>query len=99
MDDVLHVEAKVFDSGARAGAMSSVRLRRRKPAGLVGEDDTTALLTGAHGAAGELASSARCSAWPGSGPARSPVRRTPGSTSTGDRLRVDGGRGTVTVLD
>ncbi|MCC8246547.1 PEP/pyruvate-binding domain-containing protein [Saccharothrix luteola] len=53
--DVLHVDAKVFDAGARNGSMSSVKLRR-KLAGLVGEDDTTALLTGAHGAAGELES-------------------------------------------
>ncbi|ROP35430.1 PEP/pyruvate-binding domain-containing protein [Saccharothrix texasensis] len=53
--DVLHVEAKVFDAGARAGALSSARLRRTLTK-LVGEDDTTALLTGAHGAAGELAS-------------------------------------------
>ncbi|MEU4767537.1 PEP/pyruvate-binding domain-containing protein [Actinosynnema sp. NPDC023794] len=53
--DVLHVDAKVFDAGARNGSMSSVKLRR-KLAELVGEDDTTALLTGAHGAAGELES-------------------------------------------
>ncbi|TQM77993.1 pyruvate,water dikinase [Saccharothrix saharensis] len=55
VDEVLHVDAKVFDSGARTGSMSSVRLRR-KLVELVGEDDTTALLTGAHGAAGELES-------------------------------------------
>ncbi|PSL57532.1 pyruvate,water dikinase [Saccharothrix carnea] len=53
--DVLHVDAEVFDAGARNGSMSSVKLRRRLVK-LVGEDDTTALLTGAHGAAGELES-------------------------------------------
>ncbi|MER5262568.1 PEP/pyruvate-binding domain-containing protein [Actinosynnema sp. NPDC002837] len=53
--DVLHVDAKVFDAGARNGSMSSAKVRR-KLAALVGEDDTTALLTGAHGAAGELES-------------------------------------------
>ncbi|MCE6997476.1 pyruvate, phosphate dikinase [Saccharothrix sp. S26] len=55
VDEVLHVDAKVFDSGARTGSMSSVKLRRKLVV-LVGEDDTTALLTGAHGAAGELES-------------------------------------------
>jgi pyruvate,water dikinase len=55
VDDVLHVDAKVFDAGARNGSMSSVKLRR-KLVKLVGEDDTTALLTGAHGTAGELES-------------------------------------------
>ncbi|MFD0202847.1 MULTISPECIES: PEP/pyruvate-binding domain-containing protein [Saccharothrix] len=53
--DVLHVDAKVFDAGARNGSMSSVKLRRELVE-LVGEDDATALLTGAHGAAGELES-------------------------------------------
>ena len=53
--DVLHVDARVFDSGARTGSLSSVKLRREL-AKLVGEDDTTALLTGAHGTAGELES-------------------------------------------
>jgi rifampicin phosphotransferase len=55
VDELLHVDAKVLDTGGRTGSMSSVRLRRRL-AKLVGEDDTTALLTGAHGAAGELES-------------------------------------------
>ncbi len=53
--DVLHVDAKVFDTGARTGSMSSVKLGREL-AKLVGDDDTTALLTGAHGEAGELES-------------------------------------------
>ncbi|MEV8441980.1 PEP/pyruvate-binding domain-containing protein [Actinosynnema sp. NPDC051121] len=55
VDDLLHVDAKVLDAGGRTGSMSSAKLRRRL-AKLVGEDDTTALLTGAHGAAGELES-------------------------------------------
>lgn len=55
VDEVLHVDARVFDAGARNGSMSSHKVRRRL-VGLVGEDDATALLTGAHGAAGELES-------------------------------------------
>jgi pyruvate,water dikinase len=55
VDEVLHVDARVFDAGARNGSMSSHKVRRRLVK-LVGEDDATALLTGAHGAAGELES-------------------------------------------
>ncbi|MBB5802375.1 pyruvate,water dikinase [Saccharothrix ecbatanensis] len=55
VDGVLHVDARVFDAGARNGSMSSHKVRRRLVK-LVGEDDATALLTGAHGAAGELES-------------------------------------------
>ncbi|GAB2958042.1 PEP-utilizing enzyme [Saccharothrix stipae] len=55
VDELLHVDARVFDAGARTGSTSSVRVRRRLVE-LVGEDDTTALLTGAHGTAGELES-------------------------------------------
>ena len=53
--DLLHVDARVFDSGARNGSMVAVKLGREL-AKLVGDDDTTALLTGAHGTEGELES-------------------------------------------
>ncbi|MGW4110423.1 PEP/pyruvate-binding domain-containing protein [Actinosynnema sp. NPDC004786] len=53
--DVLHVEARVFDAGARTGSLSALKVRRRLER-LVGPEDATALLTGAHGAAGELES-------------------------------------------
>ncbi|WP_158841503.1 PEP/pyruvate-binding domain-containing protein [Saccharothrix deserti] len=55
VDEALHVDARVFDTGARNGQMSTLKVRRRLVK-LVGEDDATALLTGAHGAAGELES-------------------------------------------
>ncbi|WP_447009130.1 PEP/pyruvate-binding domain-containing protein [Saccharothrix hoggarensis] len=55
VDEVLRVDARVFDAGARTGSTAAARVCRRLVK-LVGEDDATALLTGAHGAAGELAS-------------------------------------------
>ncbi|QFZ19948.1 PEP/pyruvate-binding domain-containing protein [Saccharothrix syringae] len=55
VDEVLNVRARLFNMGARNGPMSSTRVRGRLVA-LVGEDDAAALLTGAHGAGGELVS-------------------------------------------
>ncbi len=52
---LLHDEIRVFDAGARTGIGGNAKLRRTLGK-LVGERDTTALLTGAHGASGDLAS-------------------------------------------
>ncbi|MFD7660153.1 PEP/pyruvate-binding domain-containing protein [Actinosynnema sp. NPDC059797] len=55
VDELLHVHAKVYDTGARNGPRSGTKVRRKLVA-LVGEDDATTLLTGAHGTGSELAS-------------------------------------------
>ncbi|WP_447009088.1 PEP/pyruvate-binding domain-containing protein [Saccharothrix sp. DSM 118769] len=54
LDELLRVHARIYNTGARR-ATAPPGLRRRLVA-LVGEDDAAALLTGAHGASGELAS-------------------------------------------
>ncbi|CCH31455.1 PEP/pyruvate-binding domain-containing protein [Actinosynnema sp. NPDC047251] len=52
---LLHDEIRVYDAGARIGLGANAKLRRTLDR-LVGERDATALLTGAHGTSGELAS-------------------------------------------
>ncbi|RKT55069.1 PEP/pyruvate-binding domain-containing protein [Saccharothrix australiensis] len=55
LDALLRDDIRVYDAGARSVVGADARLRRTLVR-LVGEQDATALLTGAHGAAGDLAS-------------------------------------------
>ncbi|MBB5953559.1 pyruvate,water dikinase [Saccharothrix tamanrassetensis] len=55
LDTFLRDDVRMYDAGARGGIGTNARLRRDLGR-LVGEQDTTALLTGAHGASGDLAS-------------------------------------------
>ncbi|WP_433273967.1 PEP/pyruvate-binding domain-containing protein [Actinosynnema sp. CS-041913] len=55
VDGYLRDDIRIYDAGARSSFRGHAKLRRELH-GLVGEQDTTALLTGAHGASGELAS-------------------------------------------
>ncbi|MFT7839224.1 PEP/pyruvate-binding domain-containing protein [Saccharothrix sp. BKS2] len=82
VDELLHVHARVYDAGARNGPGSGTKVRRKLVA-LVGEDDATTLLTGAHGAAGELA---------GLGPVLGLARLRRGEISREDYAREHGHR-------
>ncbi|MBP2478137.1 pyruvate,water dikinase [Crossiella equi] len=55
IDGLLHVDTHVLSSGARTVGLDQARLRARLER-LAGPEDTTALLSGAHGEGGELAS-------------------------------------------
>ncbi|MEJ2856204.1 MULTISPECIES: PEP/pyruvate-binding domain-containing protein [unclassified Saccharothrix] len=55
VDPFLRDDIRIFDTGAGSVFMDDAKLRRQLYA-LVGEADTTALMTGAHGGAGDLAS-------------------------------------------
>ncbi|WP_309110910.1 PEP/pyruvate-binding domain-containing protein [Saccharothrix sp.] len=55
VDAFLRDDIRVYDAGAGSVVMDDAKLRRKLYA-LVGEADTTALMTGAHGADGDLAS-------------------------------------------
>ncbi|NUT91628.1 MAG: pyruvate, phosphate dikinase [Saccharothrix sp.] len=55
VDSFLHDDIRIYDAGAGSVFWGDAKLRKQLYA-LVGEADTTALMTGAHGAAGDLAS-------------------------------------------